>query len=136
MTLASMLMKIKTAENGAKDQLSKAFSDYITGHPEEKILRDCLVQAQLGRGYLDFGRGMFMPETLQDEGFHLEMAGPGFHLHFDWEAHRDAKEYIARSKRAHPYERVGSLYVKNKNQEANILKKVVWKCWRYGRSIQ
>lgn len=83
MTLASKLMEIKTAENSAKDQLSTEFSDIITGHPEEKLLLDCLVQAKLNRGFLDFGRNPYIPNALSDEGFHIEMAGSGFHLHFD-----------------------------------------------------
>lgn len=83
MTLASQLLAIKKAEGSKKDQLSMEFSAAITGHPEEKILRDCLVQAKLNRGFLDYGRGMFMPDSFKDEGFYLEMAGPGWHLHFD-----------------------------------------------------
>lgn len=83
MTLASKLVAIMHAEGIKKDQLSSEFSRSIVGHKEEKILRDCLVQAKLNRPYLDFGRNPIEPEALKSEGFHLEMAGPGFHLHYD-----------------------------------------------------
>lgn len=83
MALASKLVGIMKAEGTKKDELSTEFSKLIEGHPEEKTLRDCLVQAKLNRGYLDFGRAPWVPETLKTEGFHMQMAGPGFHLHFD-----------------------------------------------------
>lgn len=82
-TLASKLVAVMKAESSKKEELSAEFSRIIEGHPEEKLLRDCLMQAKLNRGFLDFGRAFFMPEALKDEGFHIEMAGPGFHLHFD-----------------------------------------------------
>lgn len=83
MTLASRLQQISKAEEPQKTELSEKFAKDVVGHPEEKTLLDCLVQAKLNRGFLDFGRNMFAPNTLKGEGFHLEMAGPGFHLHFD-----------------------------------------------------
>lgn len=83
MTLASKLMEISQAHGSEQAQLVMSFSQYIEGHKEEKTLRDCLVQAQLHRGSLDFGRNMFTPETLKKEGFKMFQAGSGFHLHFD-----------------------------------------------------
>jgi len=83
MTLASKLMQIQKATGNEQTQLINGFSDSIKGHAEEKTLRDCMMQAQMGRGFLDFGRNPFIPDALADEGFHVEMAGIGFHLHFD-----------------------------------------------------
>lgn len=83
MTLASKLMEIKKATGKDQERLSTEFSKHIEGHPEERTLRDCMVQAKLNRGFLDFGRNMFVPDTLKNEGFHMEMAGPGYHMHFD-----------------------------------------------------
>jgi len=85
MTLASKLMEISKSQGTEQAELIDEFSQWIEGHKEEKTLRDCLIQAQLHRQFLDFGRNMFMPTTLQDEGFQMKMAGPGFHLHFDKE---------------------------------------------------
>lgn len=83
MTLASKLMEIKKATGEDQERLSTEFSRAIEGHTEERTLRDCMVQAKLNRSFLDFGRNPYVPDALKDEGFHIEMAGAGFHMHFD-----------------------------------------------------
>ena len=83
MTLAYQLLAIKKAEGDNQRRLSAEFSAKVKGHPEEKVLRDFLTQAELGRNFLDFGRNPYIPNDLADEGFHIEMAGAGFHCHFD-----------------------------------------------------
>lgn len=85
MTLASKLMAISRTHGAEQEQLITSFSKDIEGHAEEKILHGCLIQAQLHRSYLDFGRNMFTPQGLRTEGFKMFQAGPGFHLHFDRE---------------------------------------------------
>lgn len=85
MTLASKLMAISQTHGAGQEPLITSFSKDIEGHQEEKILRGCLIQARLHRGYLDFGRNMFTPQGLKAEGFKMFQAGPGFHLHFDRE---------------------------------------------------
>lgn len=83
MTLASKLLEIKKATGTERSRLSAEFSASIKGHPEEKILREFLKQAELEHTFLDFGRNPYVPAALADEGFYIEMAGAGFHCHFD-----------------------------------------------------
>lgn len=84
MTLASRLMQIKEEQDrDKKEVLVDEFLELIDGHPEQDLLLNGLEQAELGRGFIDYGRAGIMPETLKEEGFVLVAAGAGFHIHFD-----------------------------------------------------
>lgn len=84
MTLASKLTQIKgETDRAKKDTLINEFLDLIDGHPEQNLLLNGLEQAEQGRGFIDYGRAVIMPETLKDEGFVLVAAGAGFHIRFD-----------------------------------------------------
>lgn len=82
MTLGTQLLRIAEAPDSERQTLAEKFSQKIKGHPEEELVRGCLKQAILGRDFLDFGRGLFIPQSLIGEDFHLEVAGSGYHLHF------------------------------------------------------
>lgn len=86
MTLASELKRIKEEkDNAVKGTLIDAFMDRIAEHPENDLLLNGLEQAELGRGFIDYGRALIVPDSLKAEGFVLLPAGAGYHLHFDVE---------------------------------------------------
>lgn len=84
MTLASKLHRIKDEKDKVvKERLIDEFLELIAEHPERNLLLAGLEQANMGRGFIDYGRGILMPKELQAEGFSLVPAGSGFHIHFD-----------------------------------------------------
>lgn len=79
MKLGQMLMQITNAKGTTRQEALKAeFLKTIEGHPEEKILKEACYVAGLGRDFIDFGRSIFPPKSLQNEGFVLRNAGCGF----------------------------------------------------------
>ena len=83
MTLAERLNAVsKIADKNEREQAALGLIDVIDNHPEEFTLTSCLMEASLGRDSLSWGRNMFVPEALQQEGFWLKADGPGFLLCF------------------------------------------------------
>lgn len=80
MTLAHRLHEI-TCNN---DQMKvKAFEEAIANHPEKKLLTECLKNAQRGESFINFGRNICPPESLNLEGFHLKDDGCCFKYCWD-----------------------------------------------------
>ena len=71
MTFAEQLTKIT---NGDKEAVA-FFKTQIAGHHEEKMLQDCLREANLGRGYLRLDKGTLLPITLKRQGLYLRCLG-------------------------------------------------------------
>ena len=82
MTMAERLMEILNADKSQWEEMAHKFAEDVKGHPEEKNLLDCLEQTKYGRSFLSWGRNIFVPETLQDEGFWILPDGSGFLLMF------------------------------------------------------
>ena len=75
MTLAQQLYEISATRSERK---SDEFEARINGHPEEKLLRECLDTAKCGRTQISLGRNCLPPYSLNKEGFKLRADGPGF----------------------------------------------------------
>lgn len=82
MTMAERLMEILNADKSQWEEMAHKFAEDVKGHPEEKNLLACLEQTKYGRSFLSWGRNIFVPETLQDEGFWILPDGSGFLLMF------------------------------------------------------
>ena len=80
MNLSQRLYEITCNKDEAK---VKAFNEAIENHPEHKLLVACLERAQNGSSFISFGRNICPPETLNREGFHLELDGFGFKYCWD-----------------------------------------------------
>lgn len=68
MTLASKLRRISRTRGKEQAKLAAEFGYDIAGHPQERVLRECLIQAQLGQTKVRRRVGP-LDETLKNEGF-------------------------------------------------------------------
>lgn len=83
MTLAERLMEIATIDNETeRAEAAQKFSDDIAEHEEVKTLVACVEQAKFRRSFLSWGRNIFVPDALKDEGFWIVADGSGFLLMF------------------------------------------------------
>lgn len=70
-TLASRLGEISKATGKIQARLVADFSLDITGHKHEKLLRECLIQAQMKRRLVLQPGKRNLPKELEDEGFSM-----------------------------------------------------------------
>ena len=83
MTIAERLYAIANiSDKTQRKKEARSFMEQICNHTDEKILRACLKRAELGQAYISFGRNIFVPENLKEEGFWIQVDGSGFLLSF------------------------------------------------------
>lgn len=75
MTLGTRLYNIAQTEGTQREQLIQEFKQDIANHKEEKLLAECLAAAERGRNFIDLGKKVLTPQSLEAEGFFLVKSG-------------------------------------------------------------
>jgi len=83
MKLGTLLANIAGTVGETREQLKAEALERIKGHIEEKLLMECYASACAGRNYISFGRNIWPPECLKDEGFTLRDMGCMYNYYFE-----------------------------------------------------
>ena len=84
MTLASRLYEISKATGKTQAKMAAEFGYDIAGHRHERILRECLIQAQLGQTKVRRLQKMNkIEEELKKEGFQMISRGRRSYISFE-----------------------------------------------------